>query len=287
MKKIEFPHPKNKNESLVFINQNFQNTKNFEEKYKVLEYSQNLEGWTEDHTLMVEHHIGNQHPIDITSKEMCIDFLEKYDSSKEKVVLEIGCSSGNLINKIKDLKNYTYIGSDVIKNSVEKLSKIYSDTPFLVFDLVKNPFNESLCSSLIMLNVLEHIKNDDKALLEANKLLEKNGLLILEVPSGKFLFDQYDKKLLHFRRYNMNDLIKKITNAGFKIEKKTHLGFIIFPLFIIIKLFNKLIRTDNILTKQANFSNNIFVKTLFKIEKSIGNLSLPFGIRCFVCARKK
>ena len=287
MKKFKFPHPKNKNESLVFINQNFQNTKNFEEKYKVLEYSQNLEGWTEDHTLMVEHHIGNQHPIDITSKEMCIDFLEKYDSSKEKVVLEIGCSSGNLINKIKDLKNYIYIGSDVIKNSVEKLSKIYSDTPFLVFDLVKNPFKESLCNSLIMLNVLEHIKDDDKALLEANKLLKKNGLLILEVPSGKFLFDQYDKKLLHFRRYNMNDLIKKITNAGFIIEKKTHLGFIIFPFFIIIKFFNKLIRINNIVTKQANFSNNIFVKTLFKIEKSIGNLSLPFGIRCLVCARKK
>ena len=287
MKNFEFPHPKNKNESLVFINQNFQNTKNSEEKYKVLEYSQNLEGWTEDHTLMVEHHIGNQHPIDITSKEMCIDFLEKYDSSKEKVVLEIGCSSGNLINKIKDLKNYIYIGSDVIKNSVEKLSKKYSDTPFLVFDLIKNPFNKSLCNSLIMLNVLEHIKDDDKALLEANKLLEKNGLLILEVPSGKFLFDQYDKELLHYRRYNMNDLIKKITNAGFKIEKKTHLGFIIFPFFIIIKFFNKLIRTDNIVTKQANFSNNIFVKTLFKIEKSIGNLSFPFGIRCFVCARKK
>ena len=65
----------------------------------------------------------------------------------------------------------------------------------------------------------------------------------------------------------MNDLIKKITNAGFKIEKKTHLGFIIFPFFIIIKFFNKLIRINNIVTKQANFSNNIFVKTLFKIDQ--------------------
>ena len=79
-----------------------------------------------------------------------------------------------------------------------------------------------------MLNVLEHINDDEGALREANKLLKKDGLLILEVPSGKFLFDEYDKKLLHFRRYNMKDLVEKVEKAGFKIEKKTHLGFILF-----------------------------------------------------------
>ena len=38
-----------------------------------------------------------------------------------------------------------------------------------------------------MLNVLEHIKNDDHALNEAYKLLNENGKLIIEVPSGKIL----------------------------------------------------------------------------------------------------
>jgi SAM-dependent methyltransferase len=286
MKKFEFPNPKNKNESFFFINQNFQSTKNTEEKYKILEYSENFDGWTEDHTFIHEIEIGTEHPIDVASRDICINLLKKYDNSEEKVILEIGCSSGSLINKIKELKNYKYIGSDAIRNSIKKLSKIYSDIPFLVFDLVKNPFNKSVCNSLIMLNVLEHIKDDDKALIEANKLLEKNGLLILEVPSVKFLFDQYDKELLHFRRYNMKDLIKKITNAGFKIEKKTHLGFIIFPLFIIIKFFNKFFRQKKIVTKQANFSNNAFIKLLFNIEKNFQNFSFPFGIRCFICARK-
>ena len=46
-----------------------------------------------------------------------------------------------------------------------------------------------------MLNVLEHIKNDDAALLEANKILNDNGVLIIEVPAGKFLYGDYDKKL--------------------------------------------------------------------------------------------
>ena len=122
---------------------------------------------------------------------------------------------------------------------------------------------------------------------EANKLLCDNGLLILEVPAGKFLYDEYDKQLLHFRRYKMLDLIKKIENAGFVIERKTHLGFFIFPVFILVKLFNKIFRSKNIISKQANLSNNTIVKLLFFIESKLREFSLPFGIRCFVCARKK
>ena len=138
-----------------------------------------------------------------------------------------------------------------------------------------------------MLNVLEHIGNDVKALNEANKLLCDNGLLILEVPAGKFLYDEYDKQLLHFRRYKMLDLTKKIENAGFVIERKTHLGFFIIPVFILVKLFNKIFRSKNIISKQANLSNNTIVKLLFFIESKLREFSLPFGIRCFVCARKK
>ena len=283
----EFPHPKNKNESFFFINGYFQNTKNEHEKFKVLEYSENLEGWSEEHTEMISDHIGNQHPIDIASRDMCKFLLNKNNNLDHKVVLEIGCSNGNLINDVNCIKNLKYIGSDVIKKPVKKLAEIYNENPFIIFDILKNPFSKSICDFLIMLNVLEHINDDERALNEANKLLKKDGLLILEVPSGKFLFDEYDKKLLHFRRYNMKDLIEKIEKAGFKIEKKTHLGFILFPFFSLIKIFNKLIKKKNIVVSQANASNNFLVKTLFEIEKKLRNYSLPFGIRCFVCARKK
>ena len=283
----EFPHPKNKDESLVFINGYFQNTKNKEEKFKVLEYSENLEGWSEEHTEMISDHIGSQHPIDIASRDMCKFLLNKNNTLDEKIVLEIGCSNGNLINDINSINNLKYIGSDVIRKPVKKLAETYNKNPFIIFDILKNPFSKSICNFLIMLNVLEHINDDESALREANKLLKKDGLLILEVPSGKFLFDEYDKKLLHFRRYNMKDLVEKIEKAGFKIEKKTHLGFILFPLFSLIKIFNKLIKKKDIVVSQANASNNILVKAIFEIEKKLSNYSLPFGIRCFVCARKK
>ena len=215
-----FPHPRNSNENFIFKNRNFENQTNKDEKRKVLEFSGNQEGWTDELTEMAHLHIDVNHPIDFASMETCIEFLNQFDQSKKKVILEIGCSNGNFIKNITKLKKYFYIGSDAIKRCIYKLSTEYENIPFVIFDLLKNPFKKSICDVVIMLNVLEHIKDDDKALLEVNKTLNNNGILILEVPSGSFLYDEYDRKLLLYRRYNMKDIEKKLINAGFQIEKK-------------------------------------------------------------------
>ena len=283
----KFPHPENKNEYFEFLEGKFCNISRRSEKLKVLEYSDNLQGWSEDHTEMIDHEIGSSHPIDISSRSLCKFFLKKFNKYEKNVILEIGCSSGNLIKEINSIGNTYYIGSDVLKKSVRKIAEIHKNIPFVVFDILKNPFPNNFCNTVIMLNVLEHIENDTKALKEANKILCNDGLLILEVPAGKFLYDEYDKQLLHFRRYNMFELIKKIENAGFVVETKTHLGFFIFPIFILVKLFNKIFKSKNIISKQANLSNNLIVKMLFHFESKLREFSLPFGIRCFICARKK
>ena len=283
----KFPHPKNKQEQFIFLDGKFQNIFNNVESFKVLEYSDNLDGWTEEHTEMSEHEIGSKHPIDVSSRNLCKYLLNKYNKSEKNIVLEIGCSSGHMINEISSGANNYYIGSDVLKKSISRIANKYQNIPFVVFDILKNPFPNNFCNSIIMLNVLEHIENDAKALKETYNLLNKDGILILEVPAVKFLYDGYDKQLMHFRRYNMKELIKKIEDAGYVIENKTHLGFLIFPVFAIVKLFNKFFRLKNIVSKQANFSNNFIVNLLFKIESKLRKLSLPFGIRCFICARKK
>ena len=236
---------------------------------------------------MASHHITNNHPIDIASTEMCLNLLEKYEKSKKKIILEIGCLNGSLAKQIIDNKNYNYIGSDATNINMQNLVKKFKETPFIVFDILKSPFKKSICDAVIMLNVLEHIENDDKALIEVHNLLEKNGLLLIEVPVGKFLYDEYDKQLLHFRRYNLKEITKKLSRNGFEIEKKTHIGFFIFPLFVIMKLINRIFKNKDIVVKQPKMSDNFLIKFLFYIEKKLKNFSLPFGIRCVICARKK
>ena len=176
MNSLRFPHPSKKDETFIFKNEKFENQTNDKEKIKVLKYSENKDGWNEDLTKIKDHHISNKHPIDIASIEMCLSLLENYEKSEKKIILEIGCLNGKLAKKIIDSKKYNYIGSDAISSNVVKLAEDYKNTPFVVFDILENPFKKSICNTLIMLNVLEHIEDDVKALDEAYKMLDENGL---------------------------------------------------------------------------------------------------------------
>ena len=118
--KYLFPHPENSNENFIFKNQNFENQTNKDEKRKVLEFSENQEGWTDELTEMAHLHIDANHPIDFASRETCIEFLNQFDQSKKKVVLEIGCSNGNLIKNIIKLKNAPFKRSKKVKSASKK-----------------------------------------------------------------------------------------------------------------------------------------------------------------------
>ena len=183
---IKFPHPdKNRNEEFIFEDRLFRNVKNTNETFEVLEFSKNDKGWTDELNEMSEKFIDFNHPIDDESRELCLEFLKKFDKSTDKVVLEVGCSNGRLIDSIiKDI-DYKYIGSDAVKNKILILSKKYEGVPFLIFDLLKNPFKKSICNTLVMLNVLEHIENDLSAIQKIHSILKKNGYLVIEDISFK------------------------------------------------------------------------------------------------------
>jgi predicted SAM-dependent methyltransferase len=97
--------------------------------------------------------------------------------------------------------------------------------------LVQSPIPNDTIDTLVLLNVLEHIKDDTTALKKAFNMLKPGGSIILEVPAGPRLYDNYDKALNHFRRYTAKELKDKCNKAGFTVKRLSHLGFFIFPLF--------------------------------------------------------
>jgi SAM-dependent methyltransferase len=290
LKKIKFPQPRYNNmyytwENGTFI---FYDDKQNKHECRIIEYSENYEGWTDHLTEIHEENHGNSHPIDIFSRNNCIKYIKKFQKINSPVILEIGCSSGYLLeNLIAEFPESLIIGADIVKEPIYKLSKKLIKTPLIRFDLLKNPFNESFADVITLLNVAEHISDDNKAFKECFKILKPNGILIIEVPAFQMLYDSYDKELKHYRRYNLKELEQKLKNIGFKIEFKSYLGFFLFPLFFIVKLINKILGKKNVSISQSKKSNNIITKILLKIEEDyFTKNSLPFGIRCFVCAKK-
>ena len=102
---MKFPDPNKGIDSYTFKNNYFRKKKL---KKKVLEYNNNFEGWSEELTLLHENSNSRYHPMDILSRENLINHLKI--KTKESV-LEIGCSSGWLIDDLqKNLKKLTTLG---------------------------------------------------------------------------------------------------------------------------------------------------------------------------------
>ena len=256
----------------------------------VLEYSENFAGWSDDLTALHETAAGDSHPIDLASRSDAIKQVSQALPSGRGVIMEIGCSSGFLI---KDLVNAfplaVVIGADVVKEPLFKLANALPGVPLIRFDLLQCPLPNACVDVLVMLNVLEHIENDDLALKNAYKLLKPGGSLIIEVPAGQYLYDSYDKQLQHFRRYSSSELKIKLEAAGFVVSRRSHLGFFLFPAFAAVKLLNKIhTQSKTVVHEQAaRTSSSRLVAFAMRLETKLANfLYFPVGIRVLMTAKR-
>lgn len=292
-----------------------------DKQVSVLEYSSNLAGWNDELTTFHEDNAGDNHFIDSASRQHAIsqinryvagtvDHSDSYDPQgvvahkmnnqeplvKNPVIMEIGCSSGHLLDMLnKQMPNATLIGADIVSAPLIKLAEKHPNIPMLRFDLLNCPLPDNSVDAVILLNVLEHIEDDTAALQQIKRILKPGGIAIIEVPAGPHLYDLYDKALLHFRRYLLSGLKKKVTELDFKIIKKSHLGFFIYPGFWLVKQRNKRMSQETHEKQKQIVENHIrdtggkkFLHRLMKIELFLGNwINYPTGIRCLLTCVKK
>lgn len=82
-------------------------------------------------------------------------------------------------------------------------------------------------NSIVSINVLEHIQDDEDELARYYALLaRRSGTLNLFVPARPELYAPIDKDFGHFRRYTKPDLKHKLEQAGFKVERLRYFNIV-------------------------------------------------------------
>jgi SAM-dependent methyltransferase len=87
-------------------------------------------------------------------------------------------------------------------------------------------------STILYMNVLEHIKNDQLEINNAIKKLNPSGNLIMLVPACQELYSEFDKSVGHYRRYEIN-FFKNLKLKKAKVIKVYYLdamGYILYYL---------------------------------------------------------
>ena len=138
-------------------------------------------------------------------------------------VLEVGAGSGTMTRFLygRELtvatdKETPYL--DRLRNAfrrrpgiaVERLDLDSDDA----LDLGRYGFDTVLC-----VNVLEHTVDDLSALRRVHQLLAPNGRVVVYVPAGKSLYGTLDRGVGHQRRYEKEELVTKLRDAGFEVEE--------------------------------------------------------------------
>lgn len=71
--------------------------------------------------------------------------------------------------------------------------------------------------TIVLVNVLEHIEDDDRALSEFYRILRPGGHLLLFVPALSFFYSALDEVLEHYRRYHLTPMRRQVEAAGFAV----------------------------------------------------------------------
>lgn len=208
--------------------------------------------------------------------------------------LEIGCGTGDFIQHLAGNKNLEITGSEIYLKGLIYAKKNLPDVDFIQFDVTQGTVGERF-NMLAAFDVIEHIENDGAALANMNKMLDKDGVLILSVPQYTFLWSELDEIVKHKRRYSKVELLGKLADNGFDITYSTSFVFFLFPLMLISRLFDRrrtqLMTDEGALEKRVKFSrfSNAVFDFFMRIDEFFINIgaSLPFGGTLVVIAKKR
>lgn len=151
-------------------------------------------------------------------------FLKANKENHKKLrILDAGCGPG-LYSIFFGQKGHKVIGVDLDNKKIETARKISEalgiNTEFLTASILRLPFENESFDIVICSDVIEHIKEDKKALLELNRVLKGKGILILTTTGNNRFTKQYQKKFGHERPgYNKRDFREVIKGTDLKLIK--------------------------------------------------------------------
>ncbi len=183
--------------------------------------------------------------------ETTLKVFNKHIKSSD-TVLDVGCGIGVISlyygNKCKSVHGID-ISDKAIKlaNESAKELKLNQKIKFEVVDF-PNKYLDKKFDKIIFSETLEHIQNEDLALQSISKMLNKNGQLIVTVPSvNSFIYriglaKKFDKEVGHLRRYTVDSLKSRLEKNGFKVLKIYKREGLIRNILFFMKPFGFLIK---------------------------------------------
>jgi 2-polyprenyl-3-methyl-5-hydroxy-6-metoxy-1,4-benzoquinol methylase len=155
-------------------------------------------------------------------------YLRKLIKSNNLKILDIGCGKG--LNSINFMNKNDVTGIDISEEAIKKYKLINKKCH--VADVIEGiPFENETFDLVFCSEVIEHNVDTSKFLNEVNRILKKDGKLLLSTPNSSFwvyrILSLFGKTLTeiqhdgHVRFFSIKLIENFLINSGFKVQK-TH-----------------------------------------------------------------
>lgn len=219
-------------------------------------------------------------------KEILYEQIKSLNLKKDIDILEIGCGTGGNLSFLKEFGKVHAMEMDKFSVDYAKKYDVEIKEGFLPDNF---PFEKKF-DLICMFDVLEHIEKDSESLSVIKYHLKSNGIFILTVPAYQWLYGSHDELLHHKRRYTKSKLIELFKENGLNIiRKSSYFNTILFPLVLLVRLFDKF----KFSSKPSGYDipnstlNSIFF-SIFRSEKSyLKNSNFLFGSSILIVASFK
>lgn len=141
--------------------------------------------------------------------------------------LEFGYGAGDML-LLYAQSGMTVDGYDFSSMAYENASNRVNQTAFkdqITFLNQAQSLQEQHYDCLFAFEVLEHIEDDEAALLDWKHYLKSEGYLVMSVPAHERKWGANDVISGHFCRYEKQALKNKLTAAGFKVHTVWNYGY--------------------------------------------------------------
>ncbi len=225
-------------------------------------------------------HQGRRKIIEVLLKK----YLTKTDSDVE--ILDLGCGTG--IN-FEILRKFGKVEGIDCSPEALKFCQRRGITEVRQGDVENLTIPENSYDAVTAFDILEHLKNDEKAIENVYRVLKPGGIFFLLSPAYQFLWSRHDEALHHYRRYVLSDMHRKLNAAGFETIKRSYcISFLFLPI-VFYRLITSLWSDGQPKTSYVllpGWLNGFFVLLLRLEAYILKYFNFPFGVSILCLAKK-
>jgi len=143
-------------------------------------------------------------------------------------ILDAGCGTGGNLTWLSRYGNP--IGFDY--STIACTYATQTGIPVVKASIEAIPFTDASFDVVTSFEVIYHkgVRDDVGALRECLRVLKPGGQLLLRLPAFEWLRSNHDARVHSERRYTHQQMIERVTAAGFVVQKSSYINTLLFPL---------------------------------------------------------